>query len=55
MFTALVLTLASFPSKEVRALAVTSDQRLAALPDVPTLAEAGIKGYESTGWFGAFD
>ena len=37
---------------KVRALAVTSDQRLAALPDVPTLAEAGIKGYESTGWFG---
>jgi tripartite-type tricarboxylate transporter receptor subunit TctC len=37
---------------KVRALAVTGDQRLAALPDVPTLAEAGIKGYESTGWFG---
>lgn len=35
-----------------RALAVTSEKRLAALPDVPTLAEAGIKGYESTGWFG---
>jgi tripartite-type tricarboxylate transporter receptor subunit TctC len=37
---------------KVRALAVTGEQRLAALPDVPTLAEAGIKGYESTGWFG---
>jgi len=37
---------------KVRALAVTGEQRLPALPDVPTLAEAGVKGYESTGWFG---
>jgi tripartite-type tricarboxylate transporter receptor subunit TctC len=36
----------------VRALAVTSSTRLAQLPDVPTLSEAGVKGYESTGWFG---
>ena len=37
---------------KVRALAVTGSTRLAQLPDVPTLAEAGIRGYESTGWFG---
>ena len=37
---------------KVRALAVTGSARLAQLPDVPTLAEAGIRGYESTGWFG---
>jgi len=37
---------------KVRALAVTGSARLAQLPDVPTLAEAGVKGYESTGWFG---
>ena len=37
---------------KVRALAVTGTRRLAELPDVPTLAEAGIAGYESTGWFG---
>ena len=37
---------------KVRALAVTGSTRLAQLPDVPTLAEAGVKGYESTGWFG---
>jgi tripartite-type tricarboxylate transporter receptor subunit TctC len=34
------------------ALAVTSAQRLPMLPDVPTMAEAGVPGYESTGWFG---
>jgi len=37
---------------KVRALAVTGSTRLPQLPDVPTLAEAGVKGYESTGWFG---
>ena len=34
------------------AFAVTSPQRLAQLPDVPTLSEAGLAGYDSTGWFG---
>ena len=37
---------------KVRALAVTGSTRLPQLPDVPTLAEAGVSGYESTGWFG---
>ena len=37
---------------KARALAVTGSARLAQLPDVPTLAESGIRGYESTGWFG---
>jgi tripartite-type tricarboxylate transporter receptor subunit TctC len=34
------------------AFAVTSPKRLPQLPDVPTVAEAGIAGYDSTGWFG---
>jgi len=37
---------------KVRALAVTGKSRLPQLPDVPTLGEAGVRGYESTGWFG---
>jgi tripartite-type tricarboxylate transporter receptor subunit TctC len=35
----------------VKAIAVASNRRLSALPDVPTAAEAGIKGYESAAWF----
>jgi len=34
------------------AYAVTSAQRLPMLPEVPTVAEAGLPGYDSTGWFG---
>ena len=34
------------------AYAVTSPQRLPQLPDVPTVSEAGLTGYDSTGWFG---
>ncbi|MBL8386162.1 MAG: tripartite tricarboxylate transporter substrate binding protein [Burkholderiales bacterium] len=37
---------------KMRALAVTSLKRSAALPDVPTLDEAGLKGYEVSSWFG---
>jgi tripartite-type tricarboxylate transporter receptor subunit TctC len=36
----------------LKPLAVTSAQRLPALPDVPTVSEAGVPGYESVGWFG---
>ncbi|RZJ26712.1 MAG: tripartite tricarboxylate transporter substrate binding protein [Haliea sp.] len=34
------------------AYAVTSPQRLPMLPEVPTVSEAGLSGYDSTGWFG---
>ena len=35
---------------DARALAVTSDKRMTALPDVPTAAEAGVKNYETGAW-----
>jgi len=37
---------------QVRALAVSSRARNAQLPDVPTLAEAGVPGFEMVGWYG---
>jgi tripartite-type tricarboxylate transporter receptor subunit TctC len=39
-------------SGRLRALAVTSRQRVSALPDVPTLDESGVKGYEYSSWIG---
>jgi tripartite-type tricarboxylate transporter receptor subunit TctC len=38
----------------VRALAVLSDKRVAALPDVPTAAEAGVKNFNVSIWYGMF-
>lgn len=38
----------------LRALAVAGAQRIAALPDVPTLAEAGVDGVDVTQWYGLF-
>jgi tripartite-type tricarboxylate transporter receptor subunit TctC len=37
---------------KLRALAVTSDKRVSALPDVPTLAEAAVPGFNSISWIG---
>jgi tripartite-type tricarboxylate transporter receptor subunit TctC len=39
-------------SGQLRALAVTSAKRSSVLPDLPTLAEAGVEGYEATSWYG---
>jgi tripartite-type tricarboxylate transporter receptor subunit TctC len=44
--------LPSITAGKIRALAVTSSQRLAILSDVPTMAEAGVPGFESYNWQG---
>ena len=38
-------------SRQLKAIAVTSSERIAALPDVPTVAESGYPGYEVTTWY----
>jgi tripartite-type tricarboxylate transporter receptor subunit TctC len=55
------MTFASLPSAragadsgKVRILAVTSTRRVDSLPDVPTVAEAGVPGYEVLSWYGVF-
>jgi tripartite-type tricarboxylate transporter receptor subunit TctC len=41
-------------SGAVRGLAVTGAKRSSALPELPTVAESGVTGYEVSAWFGIF-
>jgi tripartite-type tricarboxylate transporter receptor subunit TctC len=41
-------------AKRLRALGVTTPSRAAAEPDIPTIAESGLPGYESVQWYGFF-
>jgi tripartite-type tricarboxylate transporter receptor subunit TctC len=50
-FATIAPTLANIRAGQLRALAVTGRKRSDALPDVPTMDEAGVKGYEATLWF----
>jgi len=52
MFDTLAATSAHIKGGKLRALAVTTPKRLPALPDVPTVAEAGLPGYETSTWGG---
>jgi tripartite-type tricarboxylate transporter receptor subunit TctC len=52
MFDNLPSSLALIKAGRLKALAVTSRERAAALPDVPTMAEAGLPGFEASSWFG---
>jgi tripartite-type tricarboxylate transporter receptor subunit TctC len=45
---------AAVKSGRLRALGVASQQRLKAFPDIPTVSEAGVPGYEMTAWIGSF-
>ena len=54
MFDTLPTVLPAASAGNIRVLAVTSMTRAAALPDVPTLDEAGVKGFEATAWFGMY-
>lgn len=51
-FGAMVSTLPHAKSARLRALGVTSTKRVAAAPDVATLDEQGLKGFETGSWFG---
>lgn len=54
MFGGMVLTLPHVKAGRLRALATTGARRSKAVPDLPTIAEAGLPGYEADEWFGAF-
>ena len=50
--TDLAAALPHIKAGKLKAFAVTSPKRLNNLPEVPTLSESGLAGYDSTGWFG---
>jgi tripartite-type tricarboxylate transporter receptor subunit TctC len=50
-FATIAPTLANIRAGQLRPLAVTGKKRVEALPDVPTMDEAGVRGYEATLWF----
>jgi tripartite-type tricarboxylate transporter receptor subunit TctC len=52
LFSSLGPAVGAVKSGRIRALAVTSLSRSAAFPDVPTMDEAGLKGFDSTAWYG---
>lgn len=54
MFDSLPTVLPAAKDGRLRVLAVTSGIRAESLPDVPTLDEAGVKGFEATAWFGLY-
>jgi tripartite-type tricarboxylate transporter receptor subunit TctC len=54
MFAGTVLVQPHIKSGKVRALGITSAKRSPLMPELPTIAEAGLKGFESNGWFGVF-
>ena len=51
-FTGAPALMAHVKSGRLRAIAVSSPQRLAVLPDVPTVAESGYPGFEADQWYG---
>lgn len=54
MFLAATMGVPTAKSGKLRALAVTNPKRLASMPQVPTMMESGVSGYEVFGWFGLF-
>lgn len=52
LFNSAVVTVPQIRAGRVRALATTGSRRLALLPDLPTVAESGVPGYENSTWTG---
>jgi tripartite-type tricarboxylate transporter receptor subunit TctC len=54
MFDPLQSVLSNVQADKLRALAISSKTRSTALPSVPTIAESGYDGFETTAWWGVF-
>ena len=52
MFSSVVAIIPHIQAGKVKVLAVTSSRRIPTLPQTPTIAEAGLAGYETSSWYG---
>ena len=52
MFSSVVAILPHIKAGKLRGLAVTGSRRLASMPNLPTIAESGMPGYEASSWYG---
>jgi tripartite-type tricarboxylate transporter receptor subunit TctC len=53
-FTATISAMPHVRSGKLKALGITSSRRAQAFPDIPTIAEAGLPGFELINWYGVF-
>ncbi len=51
-FNTLITSLSHVKASKLRGVAVTTVRRAPQLPDIPTIAESGVRGYESSTWYG---
>jgi len=54
LFNNMIATVPHINSGRLRALGVTTKSRSPIAPEIPSIAERGLPGFEATGWFGAF-
>lgn len=54
IFSSIPVLLTHIQSNRLKALAVGSEVRMAMLPGVPTMKEAGVKGFDASSWYGLF-
>ena len=54
VFATVATALGSIEAKRIRPIAMAGNQRYERLPQIPTIAEAGLKGFEANNWYGLF-
>lgn len=54
VFSTISTAIGSIQSGKIRAIALTGNQRFAVMPELPTIAEAGLTGFEVNNWYGIF-